>query len=89
MKVEPTSLEALVSPTALRQSLGLSEVVGDVVIQAPASRIVDSPLLGMAVSHDDGKLVAAHRVLLLVRGTEEHSATRSAATGRCRNRPSK
>ena len=71
VKVEPTSLEALVSPTALRQSLGLSEVVGDVVIPAPASRIVDSPLLGMAVYHDDGKLVAAHRVLLLVRGTEE------------------
>ncbi len=71
VKVEATSLESRVSTTALRQSLGLSTVMDDVVMPVPASRVVDSPLLGMALTRDDEKLVGAHRVLLLVRGTSD------------------
>ena len=70
VKVAPSDLEATVSPTAMRLSLGLSSVAGDVVLPAPAGRVSESPLDGMALRTDDGGLIGAFRVLLLVRGTQ-------------------
>ena len=69
--VEKSCLESIVSMHALRSSLGLSEVTADVVIPVPANRVVDSPVIGMAVVHDNEKLIRAHRVLLLAQGTCE------------------
>ena len=54
--------------TAARLCCGLSVVTGDVVLPVPVGRIVEDPLVGMAVRRDDGGIVGASRVLLLVRG---------------------
>ena len=69
VKVEPSPLGAVVSMTAMRLSLGLSTVSDDVVLPAPACRIFDAPMLGLALRRDSGEPVGAFRVLLLVRGT--------------------
>ena len=70
-KVEPAPLQAVVSITAMRLSLGLSKVADDAVLAAPAGRLLDAPLLGLAARRDSGAPLGAHRVLLLVEGTEE------------------
>ena len=69
MEVRATPLNAVVSITAARLCRGLSEVAGDVVLPVPVGRILDDPLAGLAVRRDDDKIIGAHRVLLLVRGT--------------------
>ena len=57
---------------AMRLMVGLSEIVGDVVIPAPVQRVTDAPLIGLAVRSDVSEQpLAAHRVLLLVQGTKE------------------
>ena len=70
-KFEPTPLQAAVSMTAMRLCLGLSKVADDAVLAAPAARLLDAPLLGLAARRDSGAPLGAHRVLLLVEGTEE------------------
>ena len=70
-KVEPAPLQAVVSMTAMRLSLGLSKVADDAVLAAPAGRLLDAPLLDLAARRDSGAPLGAHRVLLLVEGTEE------------------
>ena len=57
--------------TAMRLSLGLSKVTDDAVLAAPAGRLLDAPLLGLAARRDSGAPLGAHRVLLLVEGTED------------------
>ena len=71
MKIEPTPLQAVVSKTAMHVSLGLSKVADDAVLAVPADRLLDAPLLGLAARRDSGAPLGAHRVLLLVEGTEE------------------
>ena len=71
VKIEPTPLEAVVSMTAMRLSLGLSHVTDDVVLATPVGRLLDAPLLGLAARRDRGAPIGAHRVLLLVEGTED------------------
>ena len=67
----PTPLEAGVSMNAMRLSLGLSVVTGEVVLPAPVGRVCDAPLIGMAVKREGTAPIGTHRVLLLVRGTKE------------------
>ena len=64
-------LTTVVSLTAMRLGRGLSEVAADVVLPVPVSRIVEDPLVGLAVRGDGQKIIGANRVLLLVRGTEK------------------
>ena len=70
-KIDPTPLKAVVSMTAMRLSLGLSNVADDAVLAAPAARLLEAPLPGLAARRDSGAPFGAHRVLLLVEGTEE------------------
>ena len=53
----------------MRLSVGLSEITGDVVLPAPADRVYDARLLGLAVRSDHHGLIGAHRVFLLIQGT--------------------
>ena len=67
---EVASFEAVVSAAAMRLNAGLCNMSADVVSPGPASRLHDAPLIGMALTRDDGEPLGAHRVLLLVRGTQ-------------------
>ena len=71
VKVEKSPLEAVVSTNAMQQSLGLSTVSDDVVVSAPADRVLDEPMLGLALKRDAGEPLAAFRVLLLIQGTQD------------------
>ena len=70
MEVEPSPLDAVVSMTVMQISLGLSQVSDDVVLPVPASRLLDAPMVGLAAQHDNGHVIGAYRVLLLVKGTK-------------------
>ena len=77
VKAENSPLDAVISAGAMQQSLGLSIVSGDVVVSAPADRVLDEPMLGLAlkrdatfINHQDEPL-GAHRVLLLIQGTQD------------------
>ena len=59
----------IVSGRAMRSTLGLTELAGDTVIEAPADRIRECPLLGLAVLSDSRGSISAHGILLLVQGT--------------------
>ena len=69
--VETTPLQAKPSVTAMRLSLGLSNVVEDAVLAVPVNRLMDAPMLGLAAKRDKGGPLQCHRVVLLVEGTEE------------------
>ncbi|MEY2988005.1 MAG: hypothetical protein RJB13_1526 [Pseudomonadota bacterium] len=69
IKMEPSPLDAVVSRTATRLSLGLSSITDNVVVAAPGNRICDIPLLGMALRRDVGEPVGAYRLILLLKGT--------------------
>ena len=71
VRVEKSPLEAVVSLSAMHQSLGLSTVSDDVVVSAPADRVLDEAMLGLALKRDAGDPLGAFRVLLLVQGTQE------------------
>ena len=66
-KIEKSPLDAAVSPKALRDMLGLSEVLGDIILPVPAASVLD--LSGLAVETSANGCIMAHRVLLLVKGT--------------------
>ena len=70
MKVQTTPLDAIVSMHAMRLVLSLSNVSDDVVVAAPADRLLDEPMLGMALKRDSGEPLGAFRVLLLVQSTQ-------------------
>ena len=53
-EVKPTPLEAVVSMTVMQVSLGLSQVSDVVVLPAPANRLLDDPLVGLAARRDSG-----------------------------------
>ena len=74
IKMERTPLDAVVSRTAARASLGLSSVTDDIVTAAPGDRICEEPLLGMALRRDGGEPVGAYRMFLLLKGTCETTA---------------
>ena len=40
------------SDSAYKAMLGLSEVVGDIVVPSPAENVVDQPMIGLAVQSD-------------------------------------
>ena len=63
-------LDAIVSVRALRLSAGLCNISADVVIPAPASQLHDAPMVGMALARGAAEPLGAHRVLLLICGTE-------------------
>ena len=69
--LEPTPLEARVSMSAIRLTLGLSSVTGEVVLPSPVELVIDATLLGMALARENTAALIAHRVILLVRGTGE------------------
>ena len=71
VKVDQSALDAVVSMSAMRMTLGLSSVSDDVVMPAPADRILDEPMLGLALKRDEAQPLGAFRVLLLVQGTQE------------------
>ena len=68
-KITPSPLIVTISGHAMRLTLGLSDIVGDVVLAAPADRVGDAPLVGLAARSDDDMPIGAHRILLLVQGT--------------------
>ena len=68
-KITPSPLVVTISAQAMRLTLGLSEIAGDGVLAAPAERVVDDPMLGLAVRSDHTGIISAHRILLLVQGT--------------------
>ena len=55
----------------MQLSLGLSTVSDDVVAAAPADRVLDDPMLGLALKRDAAEPLGAFRVLLLVQGTQD------------------
>jgi hypothetical protein len=71
VKVEKSPLEAVLSMNAMQQSLGLSTVSDDGVVSAPADRVLDEAMLGLALKRDAGEPLAAFRVLLLIQGTQD------------------
>ena len=58
-----------ISQTAMRASLGLASIQGDVIVPAPISAIVQCPFLGFALEQTDGRKVGAHRAIVVVAGT--------------------
>ena len=68
-KIGPSPLITKLSAGAMKAALGLTEIIGDLVIPAPVERIQDVPMVGLAVFSDKRQPLAAHRVLLLVQGT--------------------
>ncbi len=68
-EIGPSSLTSSVSQAAMRTAIGLTEIVGDLVIPATVERIDDVPMVGLAVRSDLRAPLGAHRVLLLVQGT--------------------
>lgn len=70
-KLHESPLDVRVSGDAMRVALGLADVTGDVVVAAPVDRVKDAPLLGLAVRSNAKGFIAAHRVLLLVKGTSQ------------------
>ena len=82
IKVSPDSY--IVSGRAMRMSLGLAQPSGAAVVAVPASRVIQSPMHGLAVMADsemqgEHQLVPAHRVLLLVQGTSKSKVERVGA----------
>ena len=71
VQVEKILLEAVISTNAMQQSLGLSIVSDDVVVSAPADRVVDEAMLGLALKREGKQALGAHRALLLIQGTED------------------
>ena len=71
VNVAPAPLTTVVSLTATRLCRGLSDVAADVVLPVPVGRVVEDPLVGLAVTGDGDKIIGANRVLLLVRGTQK------------------
>ncbi len=71
VKVEKSPLEAVISMKAMHQALGLSTVSDDVVASAPAERVLDEPMIGLALRRDSCEPLGAFRVLLLIQGTQD------------------
>ena len=71
MGAEVASLDTVGSVWSMRLNAGLCNISSDVVSPGPASRLQDVLMVGMALTRDIGEPVGAHRVLLLVRGTQE------------------
>ena len=59
-KISESPLGAKVSAEAMRLSVGLSSIAGDVVMAVPADRVLDDPLLGLAVRADEADPIGAH-----------------------------
>ena len=68
-QVAPSPLKSMVSSAAMRMALGLTEINGDLVIPAPVERIVEIPMVGLAVRSDRREPLGCRRVLILVQGT--------------------
>ena len=74
--VEPSSLHAKVSASAVQQMVGLNPVSSGLVLPVPAGRLSNHELLGMTVAAWDQALpdlptLSLHRALLLVEGTTQ------------------
>ena len=67
-EIVESPLMTTASPLAMRAAVGLAEIIGGIVIPAPAQRATDLPMIGLAVIADKRGPVAAHRILLLVQG---------------------
>mgnify|MGYP000028518462 FL=1 len=68
-EIAPSSLTSSFDRAAMAMALGLTEILGDIVIPAPIERIDDMPMVGLAVRSDQREPIGAHRVLILVQGT--------------------
>ena len=68
--VTPSPVNARISSDALVTIRGLSDSMDSVVVVAPADRVCDCPLLGMAVESDTGMMQPAHRIVMLLTSTE-------------------
>jgi hypothetical protein len=69
VKVQESPLDSLVSASAMRMCLGLSTVSEDGVGAAPVDRLIDEPMLGLALKRDVADPLGAFRVYLLLQGT--------------------
>jgi hypothetical protein len=69
-EITASPMDARVSGDALLSIRGLSDSMGSVVTVAPADRVCDCPVLGMAALSDTGLLLPARRIVMLVTGTE-------------------
>jgi hypothetical protein len=67
-EIVESPLMTTASPLAMRAAVGLAEIIGGIVIPAPAQRATELPMIGLAVIADKRGPVAAHRILLLVQG---------------------
>ena len=70
-KISESPLGAKVSAEAMRLSVGLSSIAGDVVMAVPVDRVLDDPLVGLAVRADEAGTIRAYNVFLLVQGTSK------------------
>ena len=52
MVVEATPLTGVVSMNALQLVVDLSQISADGILAAPADRLVDEPMVGMALKRD-------------------------------------
>jgi hypothetical protein len=68
-----------VSANAMRVMLGLSAVLGGTVLAAPVGRVQD--LSGLALKTNENNYTAAHRILLLVKGTRTSQLDAIGETG--------
>ena len=71
-QIEVSPLMVKVSSNALCHILGLSTITGDVVMPAPIGAVATCPVLGLVVNTATPSSIkrGAHRILLLVTGTE-------------------
>ena len=69
--IAPSPMQIRLSKAAYKTMVGLSEVVGDIVIPSPAEHVVDAQMIGLAVRSDTKEPIGAHRVILLVKGTQD------------------
>ena len=72
---------ACISRTAARLALGFNSIQENVVVASPLAAITRCPMLGLAIKYGDGCLIGAHRVIMLVEGTQPSRAQPLAGGG--------
>ena len=75
----PALYESTVSRSARRSLLGMCDDQGDGVIPAPVSKVHMRPLLGLAVERSDGTMVAVHRAVIMVQGSQKSTLLKLSA----------
>ena len=74
--IVPSPLTATISGNALVALRGLSEIGEGIAVVAPAERIAHCSIVGMSVQSDSSMKLQAHRIIMLVTGTEKSKLER-------------